>query len=253
MVSSKSASAVLVAHRGGRIVSDTELRRVKTPPPSGEWFPVGHARMVDMVKEHIGDMKHRVEHSAFALSADDQRFFGVFDLKPVKGSDVGMAIGVRSSTDQSMSQAMCFGSRVFVCDNLAFHSEVVFKTRNTTNVLQRLPRMIADSLNKVPQFQASQAEFFEKLKKVKITEDKTVHTAVVQAAKAGACQSRQITAIVEEWENPSFKEFKPRTAWSLFNAFTTVDRKVAAENPLLVSNRTLKLSGLFSDLWINNN
>nr|MBS0019438.1 hypothetical protein [Gammaproteobacteria bacterium] len=48
-------------------------------------------------------------------------------------------VGLRGSYDQTLPRGLAVGSRVFVCDNLAFSGEVTIKTKQTTFIGQRLP------------------------------------------------------------------------------------------------------------------
>jgi hypothetical protein len=68
---------------------------------------------------------YAVDRSSLALSRDDARFFGTLTLHTPLSDGVGLAVGLRSSLDKSISLQWCCGSRVFVCDNLAFSAETV--------------------------------------------------------------------------------------------------------------------------------
>jgi hypothetical protein len=48
------------------------------------------------------------------------------------------------------------------------------------------------------------------------------HDLIIEAFRAGACTSTQIKRVVNQWHVPNHSEFKPRNAWSMFNAFTEV-------------------------------
>jgi len=48
--------------------------------------------------------------------------------------------------------------------------------------------------------------------------------------------------MIEAWDEPQHAEFTPRTAWSLFNAFTEVGKGAP---PRVQMEGSLKLSSLF--------
>jgi hypothetical protein len=48
--------------------------------------------------------------------------------------------------------------------------------------------------------------------------------------------------VIEGWEEPRDEEFVPRTAWSLFNAFTEVQKGAAPRDQM---EGNLRLSSLF--------
>jgi hypothetical protein len=47
---------------------------------------------------------------------------------------------------------------------------------------------------------------------------------MVEAVKAHVVPASRLPKVIEAWEAPQHEEFAPRTAWSLFNAFTEVQR-----------------------------
>jgi glycerol-3-phosphate responsive antiterminator len=59
-------------------------------------------------------------------------------------------VGIRGSYDQSMSRMLGVGSRVFVCDNMAFSTEVSIATKQTTNIGSRLPGLMRAAVAQIP-------------------------------------------------------------------------------------------------------
>jgi hypothetical protein len=60
--------------------------------------------------------------------------------------------------------------------------------------------------------------------------------------RANVLPASRLPKVLEAWEEPKHEEFVPRTAWSLFNAFTEVQK---AASPRLQMDGSLKLSTLF--------
>jgi hypothetical protein len=52
----------------------------------------------------------------------------------------------------------------------------------------------------------------------------------------------RLPKVIEAWDEPRHEEFVPRTAWSLFNAFTEVQKGAGPRQQL---EGTLRLSALF--------
>src|SRR5262245_26340653 len=119
------ASAQLVLHTGARHVEEDELRRVKAPPPEGRWFPVRHFEVLDRVRTTLDEAGFGIAKQELALSRGDQRFFGTLRLATPLGEGVNLAVGIRSSTDKSFPLGMLVGHSIFVCDNLAFRSDLL--------------------------------------------------------------------------------------------------------------------------------
>jgi hypothetical protein len=65
---------------------------------------------------------------------------------------------------------------------------------------------------------------------------------MIEALKANVLPAWRLPKVVEAWEEPKHEEFSPRTAWSLFNAFTEVER---GAGPRQQMEGTLRLSALF--------
>ena len=47
---------------------------------------------------------------------------------------------------------------------------------------------------------------------------------MVEAVKATVMPASRLPKVIEAWEEPKHEEFAPRTAWSLFNTFTEVQK-----------------------------
>jgi len=50
------------------------------------------------------------------------------------------------------------------------------------------------------------------------------HHLMVEAIRANVLPASRLPKVMESWEEPKHEEFVPRTAWSLFNAFTEVQK-----------------------------
>lgn len=182
----------------------------------------------------------------YAVSHDNHRFFGVISLKSKKSDDFGTVLGIRSSTDKSMSQAVAFGARVFVCDNLAFTGQVVYHTKNTTNILRRLPKMSVDAVAKLPEFVERQSRFLTSMQDTELN-DTLADSLIVRASVLGAVPARDILTVREIYRSDEHRELHGKlTLWSLFNAFTEHAKKYQGQNPAEAAARTIRLSNLFA-------
>ena len=68
------------------------------------------------------------------------------------------------------------------------------------------------------------------------------HDLMVGAIRANVLQASRLPKVIEAWEEPRHEEFTPRTAWSLLNAFTEVQKEAS---PRLQMEGSLRLSSLF--------
>ncbi|HPA18698.1 MAG TPA: hypothetical protein PLU30_13185 [Verrucomicrobiae bacterium] len=68
---------------------------------------------------------------------------------------------------------------------------------------------------------------------------------MIRAADRRAITASQIPDVLDEWRHPEHEAFRPRNAWSLFNAFTAVYREI---NPHAALRRGKALHGLFDSV-----
>jgi hypothetical protein len=81
----------------------------------------------------------------------------------------------------------------------------------------------------------------ERYKEVEIN-DARAHDIVIRSLDAGVVTTTQVPEILREWREPSHEAFLPRTAWSMFNAYTECFKTL---NPHTAVRRGEALHGLF--------
>src|SRR4051812_10966981 len=124
-------TANLVLHCGATRVTRADLDRYKAPDPTDTWFPVSHAKVLDTALERLDEAGYRTTKTDLGVSKDGHRFFGTLDLDVPLVAGVALAVGLRNSTDKSFPLGFCAGNRTFVCDNLAFRSDLLVKRKHT--------------------------------------------------------------------------------------------------------------------------
>src|SRR5262249_51257958 len=138
--------ANLILHCGAREVTVDELKAVPVPPAEGRWVPVAHATVLGHACTALADAGYQIDTMRLGLSRNDARFFGTLTLKSPLASGVQLAVGIRSSLDKSISLQWACGSRVFVCDNMAFRSETVIARKHTVNGVTRYQEAICKAV-----------------------------------------------------------------------------------------------------------
>lgn len=236
-----SVPSALVLHRGARQVTVDELHEVKAPAAVGRWFPLAHAAVLRRVKETLAEAGFEVRREALALSRLDARFFGVLDLGTPLSAGVSLSVGVRNSFDKSFPLGFCAGSRVFVCDNLAFRSELLVKRKHTRHGELRFANDIAGAVVRLNQFREDEGRRIAAMKVTDVTGDRA-DSLILSAFEKGIVTSPHLPKVVREWREPKHEEFADRTYWSLFNAFTSALGDRAKANPHLYATLTMRLS-----------
>ena len=235
-------SGTLIVHRGGWEATKADLAAVPVPEPTESYHPVPYSRFIEEVELHVPRFGLTVQSSTFALAREGNQMFGVLTCVNGKpAADYALAVGIRSSYDRSLALSCCSGSRTFVCDNLAFNGEVTMHRKHTLHVFRDLPDLIYRMLSQV----SSMRERIDgEIAAMKVRELPPAHAhhLMVEAVRANVLPASRLPKVMEAWDEPKHEEFVPRTAWSLFNAFTEVQK---AASPRAQMEGGLRLSALF--------
>jgi hypothetical protein len=236
-------NAQLVLHCGARQVGREELDRVEAPAATATWFPVKHATVIDTVQQALGAAGFVVRRATFGLARDDHRMFATLDLTSELAFGVSLAVGVRNSTDKSFPIGFCAGSRTFVCDNLAFRSELTVTKKHTRHGRVRFEGEIARAITTLSAFRQHEAERVVALHECGLT-DQAAEAIMLRSFEAGVVSHLLLPKVIQEWRRPSHPEFARRTAWSLFNAFTSALGPRAKTNPQDHARLTMRVGAI---------
>ncbi len=233
----------LITHCGARVVTREELDRVEAPSPTETWFPVKHSLVIDTVRESLQASGFQVERSQFALSRGDARLFATMDLASPLAAGVHLAVGIRNSTDKSLPLGFVAGARVFVCDNMAFRSELLVTRKHTRNGATRFQEAICQATQALVQFREVEGQRIRRYQHLELADVKA-DSVLLRAYEQDVVSHRLLPQVIKEWRTPSFPEFAGRTAWSLLNAFTTALGGRLRTNPQQFAALTIRLQDL---------
>jgi hypothetical protein len=205
-------------HSGGELVAYEALREMETPPATPTHVPIPHFRLIDLVRTTLGMYGHQIVEEHHALDHEGQRYFGLMSLKS-EWTGYTDTLGLRNSHDKAFPVGIGFGSRVFVCSNLAFIADTTIKRRHTANLKRDLPGIIGEMIEPLALHREAQARTFERYKHTMLTDERADH-AVLNMYREGIINVQRIADVAREWDTPSFPEFDERNAWRLFNAAT---------------------------------
>lgn len=182
-----------------------------------------------MVKYSLGFFGHDLLEEHYGVTPDGDRFFGVLSLKSPYGDYVDM-VGLRNSHDKSFPISISIGSRVFVCDNLAFSGEHIIKRRHTPNAKRDLPGLVAEVIEPLGDQRRRQAIAYERYKGTELA-DPIVDQTIMQLYRRDVINVTRIADVVRAYDDPPCDWGSDRTAWRLFNATTFALTGKVAENP----------------------
>jgi hypothetical protein len=135
------------------------------------------------------------------------------------------------------------GTRVFCCDNLAFSGEVALNRKHTVNVFRDLPDLIYQMLSKVSGMRERQDSEIAAWKARELRHPKLT-TSWWRRSALGRCLPRIFRKSSRRGRNRRTwsSSLGPRTAWSLFNAFTELAK---SRSPRAQIEDTLRVTEVF--------
>lgn len=253
----------LMLHCDADGVPREQVDAIEAPAPKGRWNPISHGTFLGIVEDRLASIGYDIAQSKFGVTKDGASLFGAYTLNGKKskalGNAVSMAVGVRNSTDKTFSAGVSIGSHVFVCDNMAFVGDRVIRRRHTTNIEEDLASKIDEAFGgAVDEFDLLAKDYANWKKQDLLGEfsedpdvlNHWVYGLAVEAAKVyDVMPFADIPKVLDCWENTGYKAFKPRTTWSLYNAFTTPMKEKFKGNPFLQIPRTIALNQMFRDTF----
>ncbi len=239
------STANMILHCGAREVTREQLEVVPCPPPDGRWRPVPHHTVLDFAVKALDEAGYGVDKMKLGLTRDDQRFWGTLVLKSAIVSGVSLACAIASSLDKSCSLRFGYGHSVFICDNGAWRVEETIARKHTTNGVTRYQEALCLAVSKIESFKQQEAERIRALT-CRDLKDAEAESLLLRCYEAEILSPRTIHTALKEWRAPSFEEFQPRTAWSLFNSVTYAIGNRAKSNPQAHAALTIKLGALLS-------
>lgn len=244
----------LMLHAGADAINRFGLASLPVPQPRGaRHFIRPFIEDVELVTDYLGTVGLTVKDEAFGVKFKNEtpsQFFGVMEVAPkvLDGeyipADFGLMLGLRGSYDESLPRGLAVGSRVFVCDNLAFSGEVAVSTKQTLNVNKRIPALLQRAIGEVPRMAELQGKRFAAYKNTKF-QPRWGDAALVEMLRLGVLNANTIHRAVKEWDEPSHVEHVEdgRTVWTLHNAVTeAIKPSEGRANVLPAWERTTKLT-----------
>lgn len=219
----------LMLHAGASPVDYDGLRGLPVPAATDTHVPIPHHAVVDMVKYSLGFYGHEIVSEDYGVTPDGARFFGVLSLKSEYG-DYTDTVGLRNSHDKRFPIGISFGSRVFVCDNLAFNGDQVIRRKHTANAKRDLPGLVAQVVEPLRDQRIAQARTFELYRETPLIEQQ-VDQAIMQLYRQGVINVTRIADVLDAYEKPPHDWGEEPTCWRLFNAATFALSGRVAEDP----------------------
>jgi hypothetical protein len=255
------------------MVTKEQAFAIPVPEQTRTYTPISNESLWDMLQKTAESKGLILSEPQFGVAHKGQRLFGVADItnQDYLDEEVRLTLGLRNSYDKTLSVGVCFGSKVFVCDNMCFSGYAsededavgqVHK-RHHSDVFEGLQIRLEEAMSKFDVFRSYQESSFNRMKEMSLT-DAAAHDLIIQSVRAEAITAKDCMTVANEWAFQSHcpenewdaenwhKEFMPRNVWSLFNAFTEVHKGFQQKNPFGANVRSIKLNNFFHSQFLSN-
>lgn len=230
--------SALLAHCGTSKISRETLAEIETPPATETHKPISHIKVVKEIETALALRQIGIKSEEFAVSPDGMRMFGLLKLD-AEFAVGNFALGVRNSNDKSMRLGMVAGYSVLVCDNMSFAGE--FKpvlTKHTKHV--ELTDVISLGIDRVHRNFATIERNIGAWQKRELNDPLAKAIIYDAFTSKGFSLPRQLLVPIHlNYFQPTIDEFRPRSMWSLSNAFTTAFKQL---KPVRQFQTTAKLA-----------
>ena len=180
----------------------------------------------------------KVIRDEYAVTGDGMRLFGFLEVS-IEHDGVRLALVFRNSHDKSFSLGLLAGYRIFCCDNLAFHGEFIGIARKHTKNVD-LMEVVGVGVDRVQRHFQKVTMMLDAWRDYQLP-DPNAKAVIYDAFVAGKLDvpKRLAPEVHRFYFEPECEEFKPRTFYSLSNAFTSA---LKALEPVRQMEATAKLA-----------
>ncbi len=235
-------TATLIHETG--LITRQQLAAVPTPLGTATHRPIPHHEVMTALVETLGLRRIAVAAEEYAVSKDGMNMFGVLEID--QGAEgIRFALGVRNSNSKMFRLSVTVGYRVFVCSNLAFSGDftpVLAKHTKNFSIQNALSIGVDDMMRNFKPM----VEGVERWRGSQLS-DVSAKMIIYRAFVEGELEApRHLDRKVHDlYFDPQHDEFRPRTMWSLSNAFTSGFKEL---EPIPAYRATAKLAGFLSAL-----
>jgi len=238
----------LMLHMGGKEATFDDVANVITPSPQDSHYPIPHTALIEQTTDALIDAGYTIKSVQHGLNRKGAHYFGFMELGHERFDqvDYGITVGLRNTHDKTFAAGFIAGSRVFVCDNLAFSGEVKVGRKHTKQILSELPEIIGQGVTRLKGYYIKQEERIETYKEVEIS-DKEADSNIITLLRKKVITSRQVERTVKEWYEPTHDSFaETKNVWRLFNATT----EALKTSGLALPKRTEQVQVILDDMYL---
>lgn len=240
----------LLLHCGGENATLAEIGKVPMPKQTDTYEPVNHRKLVETVSGIVQDsLPVKLKNGLYGLANKGDRLFAHLTFtNGIKNDDMGMHVGIVNSYDKILRVKIAVGATVFVCDNLMLSGDIQWMRKHTPNVWGDIATMTEQHIGTLEGAFEDACDISELLKKKRLSDEK-MQKVLGMAYGNRLLTNPMMSTVRQEWEAPTFKDFKNRNAWSLYNAFTVALKK-ATPRDIMEKHKELHTQFTSDDGWL---
>src|SRR5437870_8335626 len=214
----------LLSHVDTDLVTREQLALAEMPSPTRSFKPVAHLELIETLEQALRKNHITIRKEQFALRRDGATLFGLLQLAYQDTPDGMAALGLRTSNNRTMSIQICAGLSVFVCDNMVFRGDLIALNRKHTSGLELRSELSTAVLRFREHFGRLTSEISSP-KELPLT-DAQAKAIIHDVFVYGILPIRFLQDAFRLYFEPFVVEFRPRSSWSLHNAFTAVAKEM---------------------------
>lgn len=235
----------MMLHSGGHRVDLTKVLEVKTPAATDTWDPMSHGDVIDLIHREIPNYGMEVINWEHALRNNGKQYFGIVSVRDTQNRDLevsgtGLQIGIRNSINKTLAAALVAGSKVFVCDNLAFSGEVALSRKHTAGIRSDIHSKIGNAFQKLLGLfgkQKQQIELFKTMEISDMEKDRLI-TLVMRNKVLPPSRFERLEKQFKSDDPTACGGIKEPTMWRFMNGVTQVLKN---DHPDAIVDRTGRL------------
>lgn len=205
-------------------LSSNAIDSVPLPVNTPSYTAVPHRQLMHQVMSAFDANGFDIEKPAHQIHRKKPRFVSTFSVSGgglPSDKSLDWMVGVMNSYDQSRSVTLLFGARVFVCSNGMIVADYKLKTRHTLNVWDRIPDLIATSVEAFGETICKAQRRNDRLREIVVDDRRLIDAFAVEVCRRGLLPAGKAVAYADEIHAPSFDYgIKENTLWNIHNAYT---------------------------------
>jgi len=225
----------------GTSIERKDLDGYMFQPPLGSdtHRPIAWAGIIDIVQHRASRAGWEIDDISLKVGGKKRGtdvYGELYGTIALKGGDGHLApqIALRTSYNKNYATQLCAGARVLVCSNGMFIGDYAMARQKATgrdgwdpaDLLDQQCQITFGLLSEV--FELSQRKRDDLAKYTLGSDDWEAYALLGNASGQGVLPSTVYQEALRQWKKPEHNEFKPRDAWSLYNACTHGAKKVSA-------------------------